>query len=340
MQETAPDAGRLPWLQRLILFQMFPYAWRNRLALAPARLMQWTGLDRLLDRAGALRLLPRQLRQMHEMLPRLKRHPGRLPEHLPAEGKRRARVALFTGCVADALFPETNVATARVLQRNGCDVWVPRGQGCCGALHYHSGLQAPAQQFASANCEAFAPALTDGTEQVDAIIVNAAGCGAMLKDYGHLVHDQPGVGKAFASKVRDVTEFLIELGPVKPEHPLPLRATYHDACHLCHAQQIRKQPRQLLEMIPGLELVPLAETEICCGAAGSYNLTQPEMAERLGERKANHIAATGAQAVLAGNVGCLLQIARHLRRGRPDIWVAHTIDALWASYSGERPPIP
>src|SRR5262245_26155139 len=278
MAKTLPPAASLPWLQRLVLNHVFPYAGRNRLALAPARWMQWSGLDGLMQRWGLLRLMPRSLRQMHEMLPPLRRHPGRLPEVLPAEGKRRARVGLFLGCVADAMFPETNLNTARVLQRNGCEVVVPPRQGCCGALHYHSAQEGPAKRFAAANCDAF-PA-----GELDAVVVNAAGCGAMLKDYGHLLHDTPAAatGEAFAGKVRDVSEFLMELGPVKPEHPLPLRATYHDACHLCHAQQVRKPPRQLLEMIPGLELVPLAESEICCGAAGSYNLTQPDMAERLG----------------------------------------------------------
>jgi glycolate oxidase iron-sulfur subunit len=320
----------------MTLFHVFPYAWRNRLALAPARLMQWTGLDRLLERTGALRLLPRSGRQMHEMLPRLKPHHGRLPEVLPAEGPRRARVALLTGCVADAIFPETNLATARVLQRNGCEVWIPRDQGCCGALHYHSGQVKPAQHFAAVNCGAFGPELAQGS--VDAVIVNAAGCGAMLKDYAHLLHGTPldEAGKAFAAKVRDISEFLVQLGPVRPRHPLPIKATYHDACHLCHAQQIRKPPRQLLEMIPGLELLPLNESEICCGAAGSYNLTQPEMAEQLGRRKADNILRTGAQAVLTGNVGCLLQIGRHVRTQRPDLWVAHPVDALWASYEGKK----
>lgn len=326
MQKSAPEAQSLSLLQRMILFHLFPYAGRNRLALAPARLMQWAGLDRWLDKAGLLRWLPRQLRQMQEMLPQLKPHHGRLPEVLPAEGKRRARVALFTGCVADGLFPETNVATAKVLQRNGCEVLVPRNQGCCGALHYHSGHEKPAREFAKANCDAF------NVENIDAVIVNAAGCGSMLKDYGHVLPDSSG--QAFAGKVKDVSEFLIQLGPIKPEHPLKLKATYHDACHLCHAQQIRKPPRQLLEMIPGLELVPLNESEICCGAAGSYNLTQPEMAERLGERKIENILATEAQAVFTGNVGCLLQIARHVRKRNPAMWVAHPIDALWASYQG------
>jgi glycolate oxidase iron-sulfur subunit len=338
MARTLPRPSSLPFAQRLVLEHVFPYAWRNRLALAPARLMQWTGLDALLQRLGLLRLLPRSLRQMHDMLPRLKPY-TRLPEVLPAEGKRRARVALFTGCVADALFPETNLHTARVLQRNGCEVWVPRRQGCCGALHYHAAQEEPARQMARANCDAFGLGDAGRANDVDAIIVNAAGCGAMLKDYSHLLHDSPaaGMAAAFTAKVRDVSEFLVQLGPVKPEHPLRLRATYHDACHLCHAQQIRRQPRQLLEMIPGLELVPLAESEICCGAAGSYNLQQPEMAERLGRRKAKNILDTGARAVFTGNVGCLLQIQRHLRVERPDLWIAHPVDALWASYSGEAP---
>jgi glycolate oxidase iron-sulfur subunit len=331
MAKTAPAAVPLGWFHRQLLFKVTPYARRMRWALAPARLLQRTGVDRLLERSGLLAALPRSLRQVQEMLPRLQPHSGRLPEVLPAEGKRRARVALFTGCACDAFFPQTNVATARVLQRNGCEVVVPRGQVCCGALHYHAALPDQARQFAFRNCEAFG--------EVDAIITNAAGCGAMLKDYGHLLHDTTAAksAKTFAGKVRDISEFLIELGPVQPSHPLPLRAAYHDACHLCHAQQIRKPPRQLLELIPGLELVPLAEPEICCGAAGSYNLTQPEMAERLGQRKVQNILDANVQALFTGNVGCLLQIGRYLRRAGNEVLVAHTIDALWASYSGFLP---
>jgi glycolate oxidase iron-sulfur subunit len=334
MARHAPPVPSLSWLQRLALFHVTPYAGRMRWALAPARLLQWTRLDLALDRLGLLRLLPRSLRQMQAMLPRLEPHYGRLPEVLPAEGKRRARVALFLGCAADAFFPATNLATARVLQRNGCEVWVPRAQVCCGALHYHAARPEPAQCFAGTNAQVFGSDLT----QLDAIIVNAAGCGAMLKDYGHLLHDTPEAeqARAFAAKVRDVSEFLVELGPVPPQHPLPLRAVYQDACHLCHAQQIRKPPRQLLEMIPQLQLVPLAEAEICCGAAGSYNLTQPDMAERLGQRKTGHIMEANVQAVFSGNVGCLLQIGRHLRQRHAELWVAHLMDALWASYSGQR----
>lgn len=329
-------ADSLTWLQRFLLFRITPYAGRTRAALAPMRFLQWSGLDRLLERSGLLRLLPQSLRQMHEMVPRLQPSHGRLPERFAPDGPRRARVALFVGCAGDAFLPQTTMATIRVLQANGCEVLVPRGQGCCGALHYHAAQEEPARACAAANASVFA------TEDVDAIVTNAAGCGAVLKDYDHLLSGTPAeqAGKQFAGKVQDVSEFLVQLGPVKPRHPLALTATYHDACHLCHAQQIRRQPRQLLELIPGLQLVPLAETEICCGAAGSYNITQPEMAERLGGRKAGNILQTDAQAVFTGNVGCILQIDRHLRRlGRP-LWVAHPVEALWASYSGHLPSLP
>ena len=319
--------AHLSWSQRLMLFSVTPYARRTRLALAPVRLMQKLHLAGVMS--ALARLMPSSLREMVAILPRLQPHYGRLPELFPAEGKQRARVALFTGCAADAFFPQTTVATARVLQRNGCEVVVPRGQVCCGALHYHAAQKDPACGFAKTNCEAF------NDQSVDAIIVNAGGCGPMLKDYGRLLGDERG--KAFAEKVRDIHEFLIDLGPIKPEHSLPIRATYHDACGLSHAQQIRKQPRQLLEMIPGLKLVTLAESEMCCGAAGSYTVTEPAMAQVVGRRKARNILETGAQAVFSGNVGCLLQIARHVRPHRPDMWVAHPIDALWASYSGDLP---
>jgi glycolate oxidase iron-sulfur subunit len=327
LQAPAPTLTKA---QRWLLFNLTPFASRMRLALAPMRLLQRVGLGGVVR--GLSRFLPRSLRLMQDIVPDLQPHYGSLPETLPAIGPRRARVALFLGCAADAFFPQTNLATAHVLQHNGCDVLIPRAQVCCGALHYHAGLVEPAQQFATANCNAFG-----GLDDVDAIINNAGGCGPVLKDYGHLLENTPAAARAaaFAKRVRDVSEFLVELGPIKPTHPLPLKATYHDACGLCHAQKIRQPPRKLLEMIPGLELLPLSESEHCCGAAGSYNLTQPDMAHDLGVRKAKNILATGAQAVFAGNVGCLLQIGRHLRQQRPDVWVAHPIDALWASYNHE-----
>jgi glycolate oxidase iron-sulfur subunit len=226
-----------------------------------------------------------------------------------------------------------------VLQANGCDVVIPRTQACCGAIHYHSGAGQPAMDLARTNANAFS------ADDVDAVIINVAGCGSMLKDYGHMAHevapnDQPVVQQLaqFATKVRDITEFLVELGPRKPQHPVNLKATYHDACHLVHAQRIREQPRKLLAMIPGLEVVPLAESEICCGAAGSYNLTQPEMADRLGRRKIENIVSTGAQVVISGNAGCTLQIKSQLRSAGHDIRVVHPVELLDESYRGQSPP--
>ncbi|HEY1188397.1 MAG TPA: (Fe-S)-binding protein [Gemmata sp.] len=341
MNELEPErqVQSLNALQKLLLFHVFPYRWRNRASLAPARLMQWTGLDWLTEKSGIMGLVPGSLRNMKRMLPELKPHYGQLPEVLEPIGPKRARVALFLGCVADALYPETNYATAKVLQANGCEVWVPRTQGCCGALHYHAAHEGPARDFAAQNCDAFGATRAEKFKDVDAIITNAAGCGYQLKDYAHMMHATPHAEAAarFQSKVRDISEFLMELGPVRPKHPLNIKATYHDACHLRHAQQIFKQPRQLLELIPGLELVPLPESELCCGAAGSYNLTQPEMADRLGTRKTANIAGTGAKALFTGNVGCLMQITRHLKALAPGVWCAHPVDALWASYSGELP---
>lgn len=337
-QEPGRSLKELAWWQRRMLMKIFPSRRLTRLALAPARLSQWTGLDWLLRKTGLIKLMPRRLRDMHGMLPDLQRHYGSLPEVFPAEGKRRARVAMFLGCVADAIYPGTQTATIKVLQKNGCEVWIPRTQQCCGALHYHGGAEEEAKTIAEANLKAFGFA-GEKLEEVDAVIINAAGCGAMLKDYEHLLHhgEHAEAAKKFVAKAKDITEFLVQLGPVKPTHPLNIRATYHDACHLRHAQQIASPPRKLLEMIPGLELVALPESEICCGAAGSYNLTQPEMAGQLGDRKADRIMQTKAKAVFMGNVGCLLQVARHLKKADSQIWVAHTIDALWASYSGELP---
>jgi glycolate oxidase iron-sulfur subunit len=328
LQRSAPATEKASLLRRMILHHLFPYSGRVKAALAPARLLQRFGLLERAERHGLTRLLPPTLRRMQVMLPTLKPN-APLPEVLSPIGPRRARVALFLGCVADALYPETNAATARVLRQNGCEVVIPRGQACCGAIHYHSGVEEPALELARRNLAAFDP------DRYDAIIVNAAGCGAMLKDYPHLLPAADhAAAERFTAKVRDISEFLFTLGPIAPRHPVPLKVTYHDACHLCHGQQIRVQPRQLLAMIPGLELVPLEESEICCGAAGTYNLTQPEMSERLGRRKADHIAATGARMVVTGNVGCILQIARQLKERGSPIEVAHPVDLLDRAYRG------
>lgn len=326
------------WFHRFVLYGLFPYASRLRWALAPARIAQRLGLDRMADSLGLTKLLPKKLQRMQELLPKLSSATPQLPELLSPVGKRRARVALFTGCVADAMFGHTNWATARVLQQNGCEVVVPRNQACCGAIHYHSGAGEPALQLAQQNAAAFNP------DDFDAIIINVAGCGSMLKDYGHMAHElapqdpatQQRLSK-FASKVKDVSEFLMSLGPIAPTGEIKLRATYHDACHLCHAQKIREQPRDLLSLVPGLELIPLNESEICCGAAGSYNLTQPEMAAQLGRRKLENILKTKAQAVITANAGCSLQLQMQLRQNGHDIWVAHPMDVLDLSYRQQQP---
>lgn len=328
-QQSDTDRGKSTgWFHRLILFPLFPYPRRMRLALLPARWMQRLGIDRMIRRLGWDRWLPGPLRQMHAMLPTLQPRGPELPARLPAKGEKRATVALFTGCVADAVFHHVHWATARVLQENGCDVVIPRGQTCCGAIHYHAGAADPAAERAVTN------AYTFDLDAVDAIIVNVAGCGAMLKDYSHLpIHagDADRVAK-FVSKVRDVHEFLVELGIRKPPGRIDLKATYHDACHLCHAQQIRSQPRQLLKMIDGLELVPLPESEICCGAAGTYNLTEPEMASRLVARKCAAIETTRADAVLIANAGCHLHIARKLREEGKLVWIGHPVELLDLAY--------
>jgi len=326
------------WFQRLFLFGLFPYPNRLRWMLAPARMLQKLGWDRLLEGPWT-RLLPKQLQRLTQQLPRLQTVGPRFPHVLPAKGVRRARVGLFTGCVAQAMFGQTHWATARVLQENGCEVVTPRTQACCGAIHYHSGLVGPTAKFAAANAHAFP--LND----LDAVIVNVAGCGAMLKDYAHMASQLAGENDALrtdleslAGKTRDVAEFLVELGPVAPQGPVPVRATYHDACHLAHAQKVEQQPRTLLEMIPDLELIPLAESTICCGAAGSYNLTEPEMSDRLSRRKVDHILDTKAELIITGNAGCLLQIQSQLKQRQHPIPVVHPMDLLDYSYRGISPP--
>jgi glycolate oxidase iron-sulfur subunit len=342
--EAATGSPKSNWFERLFLYGLFPHPGRMRAALFPARILQRTGLDRLIDAIGLPKLLPGPLRRMYDQLPRLQPGGPPIPELLPAIGPRRARVGLFTGCVAQAMFPQTNWATARVLQANGCEVVTPRNQTCCGAIHYHNGAAGPALELAAANASAFDVA------HLDAVIINVAGCGSMLKDYGHIgkeasdggdqtIQDRLPSLERFAAKVRDVSEFLGELGPIPPPGEMPIRATYHDACHLVHAQRVREQPRNLLATVPGLELVPLPESEICCGAAGSYNLMEPEMSDRLSERKLRNILACDVQAVITGNAGCSLQIQAAVRRSGRPMWVAHPMDLLDLSYRRQPPPV-
>lgn len=332
MDQVADAPPKDDWFRRYILFGLFPYAGKLRRALIPARIAQRAGLLKLLQATGITRLLPVQLQRMVAMLPPPRRNEGPLPEFLPAIGRRRATVALFTGCVGDAMFRHVNWATARVLQQNGCDVHVPPTQVCCGAIHFHAGSSDPARKMADDNLAAFP------LERFDAIINNVAGCGSMLKDYGHHWHDDgQGARVAWAAKVRDVNEFLDELGPIRPEGEIRAVATYHDACHLLHAQKIQDPPRRLLALVPGLQLHELPETELCCGAAGTYNLSQPEMSSRLSRRKLDNIRKTGARVLVTSNAGCALQIAREAREQGEPLAVVHPMEMLDWSYRRVQP---
>ncbi|GAW48904.1 MULTISPECIES: glycolate oxidase subunit GlcF [unclassified Nocardioides] len=315
---------------RGLIFALFPHPKRLRLLRGPLRLLQRTGLDRAMRRTGLLDRMAPQLAAMERLAPRLGR-PEPLPELIRATGERRATVGMLTGCVQGAFFPGVNSATARVLRAEGCDVVVPPAQGCCGALSVHNGREAEAQGFARSLVDSFED------RGVEWIVVNAAGCGSTMKEYAELLADDPAYAdraRAFADRVRDVSEILDELGPVAPRHPLEMTIAYHDACHLAHAQGVRAEPRRLLEAIPGLELREIAEGEICCGSAGIYNVLNPEPARELGDRKAANIVATGAQLLVTANPGCLMQVASAIDRSGHPMGMAHTIEVLDASITG------
>jgi glycolate oxidase iron-sulfur subunit len=317
-------------LLRTAIFWLFPYPRRLRALRGPLALYQRSGLDRWLRRTGLLDRLPPTLRTMESLPPPLTRWRP-LPERVPALGRRRAVVGMLTGCVQDALFPDVNAATARVLAAEGCDVVIPRGQGCCGALSQHMGREDEASSFARALIDCFE------ATGVDYIVVNAAGCGSAMKEYAHVLRDVPHYAdhaQAFVERTRDVAEFLVELGPVAPRHPLHVTAAYHDACHLGHAQGIRSQPRELLRAIPGLDLIEIPEADLCCGSAGVYNLLHPEPATELGDRKTRNVLSTGASLVVTANPGCLMQIAASARRLGEHLSVVHTITVLDASLRG------
>ncbi len=307
------------WFRSLFLLGLFPYPTRLSFALFPMRILQWTQLDKVFDFLRIIKLFPKSIQRMYRMLPkRLSLGKGH-PERYEAFGKRRATVALFTGCVSSVISPQTNQATIDVLRHNGCDVIIPQKQTCCGAIHFHNGEEEQAHQFAKANVAAFP------FDEVDAVVTNVAGCGAMLKEY----HQFPN----FIKKVMDISEFLIQLGVVPPENNVPAKVTYHDACHLCHAQSISHQPRELLQMIPGIELVPLSESKICCGAAGSYNLSEPDMSDRLANRKKQNILKTKAEIVASANIGCTMQIDATLRHAGEKIQVLHPVELLARGYA-------
>jgi glycolate oxidase iron-sulfur subunit len=315
---------------RGLIFSLFPHPRRLKLLRGPLRAMQATGLDRAMRRTGLLQRMAPQLAAMESLAPRLGK-PEPLPPYIHASGRRRAVVGLLTGCVQGAFFPGVNSATARVLQAEGCDVVVPASQGCCGALSVHNGREEEAQRYARKLVDSFE------ATGVEYVVVNAAGCGSTMKEYAALLGDDPTYAdraRAFAEKVRDVSEILDELGAVAPRHPLDMTIAYHDACHLAHAQGVRAQPRRLLEAIPGLSLKEIAEPELCCGSAGIYNIVNPEPARELGDRKAANIVATGAQVLVTANPGCLMQVTSAIERSGHPMGMAHTIEVLDASIRG------
>ena len=343
-------------LFRQVLFHVLPYPSMLRVLLAPLAIAQWAKIPvaSAFRRKESFRLKPEatlrpeatlkpettwsKIRSMLELTPRvaLRSLTERLPERTPAAGTPRLRVGMLAGCVQRIVFPEVNRATIRVLAAEGCEVITPGEQGCCGALSRHSGRLEEARAFARRTIEDFERA------RVDVVVVNAAGCGSSMKEYGELLADHPhwaARAHAFSARVRDVSELLVELGEARaPRHPIgQLRVAYHDACHLAHAQRVRVQPRALLAQIPGVTVVDIMEPDMCCGSAGIYNLVQPEPAAALGDRKAQHIKALQPDIIATGNPGCTLQLTAALARAGFSPPVVHPIELLDQSIRGVQP---
>ncbi len=310
---------------------------RLRFVGALMRLYQQMGLQRLIRGSGILSLLPKRLRELESMTPTIqpKVTAQLVAEVTPAKGARKYRVAVLTGCAQDLIFSDVNRATVEVLAENGCEVFTPARQHCCGSLHAHNGEWELAKVLARRNLEQFPP------EKFDAIITNAAGCGSHLKHYATLLAEDAGLlqaAEAWDHKVKDIHEWLAAIGVKAPSAGVAAQTvTYHEACHLCHGQKITAQPRQVLKAIPGLKLVELPESTWCCGSAGIYNLVQPEMANQLLERKLKHIRSTGTATVATANPGCLLQIINGAKKENLPLRVVHPITLLAEAYdAGKR----
>jgi glycolate oxidase iron-sulfur subunit len=313
----------------IVYRRLLPHPLRIAATARVLRFYQWSGLQSLARATGILKLFG--LAEREALLPRIDQDFffDRLGKTFPAHGERRARVAFFAGCVANVTFAELNAATIRVLTANGCEVVVPAQQLCCGALAAHAGIRDVARDLARQNLRAFAA--MDSAAEIDAIVTNAAGCGSTLKEYDHLFtagETEYRAAQAFAGKTRDVTEFLAMLGMVAKLKPISQRVTYQDSCHLLHGQKIREGPRALLRSIPGLELVELPFSELCCGSAGVYNVTQTEASLALLADKMHHARATGAPIIATSNPGCLLQMRAGTRIHATNQQVLHVIELL------------
>ncbi len=318
---------------RHFLFETFTRPDRLRRLRAPLLAYQKSGLQALARGLGLLKLLPKQWQTMEALLPKLTAHEA-VPEVTPAVGTKRRRVGLLLGCVQREFFSQVNAATVRVLATEGCEVVAPQAQTCCGALLVHAGEETAAIDLAKKTIDAFESA------NVETIVTNAAGCGSNVKEYGHLLRDDPDYAEParnFSAKCKDITEVLADLEPRSPRHPVKLRVAFHDSCHLQHAQGVRAQPRALLSSIPGLELAEIPESAICCGSAGIYNLVQPDAAQSLGDRKAELVSHLRVDVVATGNPGCILQLQSALARQHHKTPVVHTIQILDASLHAQSP---
>jgi len=330
LAERRPGSWRTRLPRWAVFEQLLPRPERLRLLALLLRHYQRSGLQRLVRASGLLRALPGGLEQVEGQLPRL---PDRFfqpdVEVFPASGVRCHRVGLLIGCVMPYLYPQVHAATLRVLRRNGCEVVVPRGQGCCGALNVHSGERHVAREMARRNARAFLEA------DVETVVVNAAGCGSTLKEYFELLSPSPAdreLAARFSPLVKDVQEFLASIELEPPGHEVRRRVTLQESCHLLHAQRISAAPRQLLGRIPGLELVDMTHPDLCCGSAGVYNITQPEMSASLLESKMADIRSTTADTIATANPGCLLQLERGARLNGLRAEVKHIVELLDEAY--------
>ena len=320
---------RRPVLERLkrwLMNKTFPNPWGARVFALSLKVGAALGLARFAHSEA----LPLKLRYWLGLLPEQGSvSSAPLLERYPPIGEKRHTVAVLSGCVMSTVFGATNQSTVKVLRHNGCEVLVPKAQSCCGALLLHNGDKRTALALAKHNIDVF------GKLELDALIINAAGCGAMMKEYGELFKDDPAYrekAERLTQKMKDVAEFVGGIAFTPPTREVRAKATYHDACHLAHGQGVREQPRALLRAIPGLRLSDLPESDWCCGSAGTYNLTQPEMAVRLLERKLGNIQTTEADVVVTGNPGCLMQIRAGLQQSGLPIQAVHTIDLLAQAY--------
>ncbi|UOF90269.1 (Fe-S)-binding protein [Fodinisporobacter ferrooxydans] len=328
-----PAKGMKGAVQKLFLRGIFPHPNRLKMVGKLTRFYQKSGLQAVSRKSGLLKILPKQLREMEAILPEVPATSAldSLPERIPQRGDKKATAALFTGCVMDVVFSDINRATARVATHNGLEVIVPKQQICCGALQVHAGDREQARQMAKHNIDVFL------ASDADYIVINAAGCGAALKEYPELFRDDPFYhekAEQFSARVRDISELLVEVGFEPPQAEVKRTITYHDACHLCHAQKVRSQPRQILRSIPGVTLVEMPNSDRCCGSAGIYNITHPDMAGQLLERKMDDVPE-GVECIAMGNPGCMMQIMVGVHRRETDLDVLHTIEILDEAYRRE-----